>query len=124
MSPRIAHAIEVLRAEGGSILDVRTALVIVLPRVHVAGEDGTALLPLAEAARIAATSVRVLRDAIRARELPAVGRQRDRAVRRPDLEKWIASRAVRPVEGPSDADLDRRVAQLAKNRVKRRLGET
>jgi len=75
--------------------------------------DATALVPLTDAARIAATSVRTLRDAIRAGDLPAHGRQRDRSVRRSDLETWVESRRVRPVAGPSDPDIDRRVARLA-----------
>jgi len=39
-----------------------------------------ALIPVAEAARLAATSVRIVRDAIRRGELTAFGRMRDRAV--------------------------------------------
>jgi hypothetical protein len=70
------------------------------------------LLALDEAARLARTSVRVLKDAIRADELPAFGGQRDRAVRRRDLEAWIASRRVH-VSGPDDRDIDRRMRVLA-----------
>jgi hypothetical protein len=76
-----------------------------------AGDD--ALVPVAEAARLAATSVRVVRDAIGRGELAAFGRMRDRAVRRADLAAWIASRALRPVEGIDDADIARRVHRLA-----------
>ena len=61
-----------------------------------------ALVPVTEVARLAATSVRVVRDAIRNRELAAFGRMRDRAVRRCDLEAWIASRRLAPVEGVDD----------------------
>ena len=71
------------------------------------------LLPLEDAARTAATSVRVIGDAIRAGALPAYGRQRDRAVRRADLEVWIGARRVRPVNGPDDADLARRMRRLS-----------
>ena len=71
------------------------------------------LIPVAEAARLAATSVRVVRDAIRRGELPAFGRMRDRAVRHADLAAWIASRALEPVEGIDDADIARRVNRLA-----------
>jgi hypothetical protein len=76
-------------------------------------QDG-ALVPLAEAARLAATSVRVVRDAIRNRELAAFGRMRDRAVRRGDIDAWIASREVKPVQGVDDADIERRVARLSR----------
>lgn len=71
------------------------------------------LLPLAAAARRAGLkSVRVLKDAIRARELPAYGRQRDRAVRRADLDAWIASRRV--VHAPiDDLDIERRMKRIA-----------
>jgi hypothetical protein len=72
-----------------------------------------ALIPVAEAARLAATSVRVVRDAIRRGEITAFGRMRDRAVRRADLATWIASRALKPVEGIDDADIARRVNRLA-----------
>ena len=72
-----------------------------------------ALIPVAEAARLAATSVRVVRDAIRRGELAAFGRMRDRAVRHADLAAWIASRALKPVEGIDDADIARRVQRLA-----------
>ena len=63
-----------------------------------------ALIPVAEAARLAATSVRVVRDAIRRGELSAFGRMRDRSVRHADLAAWIASRALKPVEGIDDAE--------------------
>lgn len=69
------------------------------------------LVPLAEAARIAATSPRVLRAAVRAGDLPAYGRQRDRAVRRADLARWIDGRRVR-VDGVDDPDIARRVRRL------------
>jgi len=72
-----------------------------------------ALIPVAEAARLAATSVRVVRDAIRRGELSAFGRMRDRSVRHADLAAWIASRALKPVEGIDDADIARRVNRLA-----------
>ncbi len=79
-----------------------------------------ALIPLAEAARLAATSVRVVRDAIRRGELVAFGRMRDRAVRHADLAAWIASRALQPVEGIDDADIARRVSRLAQVKRGRR----
>ena len=72
-----------------------------------------ALIPVAEAARLAATSVRVVRDAIHRGELTAFGRMRDRAVRNADLAAWIASRALKPVEGIDDPDIARRVNRLA-----------
>ncbi len=78
--------------------------------------DPADLLPLRQAACVAATSVRVLRDAIRAGDLTAFGRQRDRAVRRADLNQWVADRRFAPVRGPDDRDIDRRVARLARRR--------
>jgi hypothetical protein len=81
-----------------------------------------ALIPIAEAARLAATSVRVVRDAIRRGELAAFGRMRDRAVRHADLAVWIASRALKPIEGIDDADIARRVRRLAPLRRGRTLG--
>jgi hypothetical protein len=83
------------------------------------GQDDDALLPLSEAARIAATSVRVVRDAIRFHELPAYGRARDRAVRRGDVHAWIASRRVVPVRGADDEDIARRVRRLERNQRRR-----
>ncbi len=73
------------------------------------------LLPLADAAREAATSVRVLRDAVRARELPAFGRERDRSVRRSDLERWIESRRVVHA-AIDDDDIERRVRRIGAQR--------
>jgi hypothetical protein len=82
-------------------------------------EDPASLVPLPEAARVAGTSKRVVRDAIRAGELPAFGRQRDRSVRRSDLQRWIESRRVRVTEGPDDLDIERRVARIARARAAR-----
>ena len=84
-----------------------------------ASDDPAALIPLPEAARAAGTSKRVVRDAIRAGELPAFGRQRDRSVRRSDLQRWVESRRVRVIEGPDDLDIERRVAQIARARAAR-----
>jgi hypothetical protein len=73
----------------------------------------TDLVRLVDAAAIAVTTVRVLRDAIRRGDLKAVGGQRDRAVRRPDLEAWVESRAVR-LGAVDDLDIDRRMRRLAR----------
>jgi len=73
---------------------------------------GDALVPIHEAARIAATSIRVVRDAVRNGELVAYGRARDRAIRRNDLDAWIASREVKPSRGVEDADIERRMRRL------------
>ena len=89
------------RAAGATVVETPGALVIVAP-IAVAASDLDALLPLAEAARVAATSMRTLRDAVRREELPAFGRQRDRAVRRRDLDAWIESRRSRVVEVAAD----------------------
>jgi len=60
-----------------------------------------------------------VRDAIRNRELVAFGRMRDRAGRRDDLDLWIASRQVKPIEGVLDADIERRIARLTRERSTR-----
>jgi hypothetical protein len=78
--------------------------------------DPTAMVPLAEAARSAGTSTRVVRDAIRAGALVAYGRQRDRSVRRDDLAAWIASRRIRPISGADDRDIEARIARLGRLR--------
>jgi hypothetical protein len=74
--------------------------------------DPEGMVPIRAAARTAGTSPRVLRDAVRQGELPAFGRQRDRAVRRADLDKWIAARRVPVREGPSDRDIERRMSRI------------
>jgi hypothetical protein len=102
-----------------ALADVAEALAR-LAREAASDQDGErrddALVPLGEAARLAATSIRVVRDAVRNRELAAFGRARDRAVRRADLDAWIASRAVKPVRGIDDADIERRIARLARTK--------
>ncbi|HZU84415.1 MAG TPA: hypothetical protein VE987_15905 [Polyangiaceae bacterium] len=97
------------RASGATVLETPGATVIVVPTTTVA--DADELLPLAEAARVAATSVRVLKDAIRGGALAAVGRQRDRAVRRRDLDAWIETRRapVARVEDGQAARVERRL---------------
>ena len=95
MDPRVLRLAEALAA-------------ILAPAPSISPDD---MIPIREAARMAATSVRVLRSGIRARVLTAYGKQRDRAIRRGDLDAWIASRHAAPVS-PS-------VAQAA--RVARRL---
>ena len=79
-----------------------------------AGHD--TLIPVAEAARLEATSLRVVRDAIRRGELAAFGRMRDRAVSHADLIAWIGARAFKPVDGIDDADIARRVRRLAEEK--------
>jgi hypothetical protein len=76
----------------------------------------TELLPLKEAARAAGTSLRVVREAIRAGDLAAFGGQRDRTVRRSDVDAWIESRRLRPVAGVDDADIERRMSRIARRR--------
>jgi len=85
---------------------------------------GDALLTITEAARHAATSRRVLNDAIRRGVLTAYGGQRDRAVRRADLDAWIESRryTARHVIGPVDADIERRIRRMEIRRDLRKLG--
>lgn len=81
---------------------------------ETAHHDPNAMVALHEAARLAGTSPRVVRDAIRAGDLAGYGRQRDRSVRRADLDAWIASRRLRPVEGADDRDIAARIARLAR----------
>jgi hypothetical protein len=100
-----------------ALVDIVDALArLVHATVEVETHEPNRLLSLAEAARIAGTSVRILRDAIRKHEVSAYGRQRDRSVRGADLERWIESRRLRPMTGPVDADLEQRVARLARAR--------
>ena len=84
-----------------------------------ASSDPATMVPLAEAARSAGTSIRVVRDAVRGGALVGYGGQRDRSVRRADLDAWIASRRVRPVAGVDDRDIEARIARLGRLR---RLG--
>jgi hypothetical protein len=108
-----ADALRAIVAAGGTVFETAAGTIVVLPkRVGDADE----LLPLVDAARVAATTVRVLRDAIRAGELPAVGRQRDRSVRRRDLDAWIESRAHAPtkVDDEVEARVERRLARKAR----------
>ena len=74
-------------------------------------------LPEHEAARVAAVSLRKLRDARRAGDLVMYGGQRSRTVRRADLVAWIESRCVRPVEGPDDPDMRARFARHERART-------
>ena len=82
--------------------------------------DPDALIPIKGAAVIAATSARVVTDAVRLGDLPAFGGQRDRAVRRSDLARWIESRRVRVAVGPDDRDIERRMAILEQAPTQRR----
>jgi hypothetical protein len=99
-----------MRPDDPRVVNLAVALAAILsPHEPTRGADD--LLPLPDAARIAATSVRVLRQAIARGDLPGFGRQRDRSVRRGDLLQWIEARRVR-VEGVDDVDLQRRIRRL------------
>jgi hypothetical protein len=76
--------------------------------------DASKLIRIADAATLAATSARVIREAIRSGALAAYGRQRDRAVRHADLMEWVESRRAKPVAGPDDAEVDRGIRRLAR----------
>jgi hypothetical protein len=95
-------------------LRVGRAVLALLAELAPQSPHADDVLPIADAARIAGTSVRVVRDAIRAGDLVAYGRQRDRAVRRTDLDRWVESRRLRPVVGVDDGDIERRVLRLAR----------
>jgi hypothetical protein len=98
-----------MRPDDPRVLALAAALAAVLAPDSAPSADE--LLPLAEAATRAATSVRVLREAIRHGDLAGFGKQRDLAVRRVDLLHWIESRRVR-IDGVDDADIARRVRRL------------
>jgi hypothetical protein len=96
------------------------ALVAELLDVLATGANGDAaaeLLTLDAAAVAAKCSVSSLRAAIRAGDLAAYGRQRSRAVRRADLDAWIASRRVRPIAGHDDLAMARRMKAIAARRT-------
>jgi hypothetical protein len=78
------------------------------------GADPSKLLTLRQAAEFACTSLRTVRDAIRHGDLDAFGGQRDRTVRRGDVLLWIESRRLPVLQGPDDADIQRRMARLAR----------
>src|SRR3974390_3380105 len=102
----IADAAELLASNAQALARLARASAVDSP------DDASALLRIAAAAEHASTSKRVVREAIRSGDLPAYGRQRDRAVRRGDLEHWIESRRARPVAGVDDDDLRRRIRRL------------
>ena len=112
-SPSKAALVATARAMGATVIDTPGSLVIVVPDPMGANPDE--LLPLAEASRTAATSMRVIRDAIRSGALPAVGRQRDRAVRRRDLDSWIETRRA-PVANVTEGQAERVERRMARKR--------
>ncbi len=99
------------RGDAVAIVSASGARVIVITPGAPA-TSGDDLLPLGEAARVAATTKRRLARAIRDADLAAVGGQRDRAVRRADLDRWIESRAVRTHPPIEDADIERRMRRI------------
>lgn len=94
-------------------LAIGRAVLALLEQIAPPAERPDDLVPLRDGARIAATSVFVVRAAIRSGELAAVGKQRDRSVRRAELQRWIESRTHKPVAGADDLDLERRMKRLA-----------
>jgi hypothetical protein len=100
---------------GATVVELPSGSTIIILPDAARDEGGDELVPLGDAARIAATSKRVLVEAIRRGELPAFGRQRDRSVRRADLVAWVESRRLRPVHGADDRDIEARVRRLAKD---------
>lgn len=120
MKSTIDQAFDHLAAARSSKADVTIAVasggaVVILVTPPRASE--ALMLSLHDAARQAGTSVRVVRDAIRAGELTAYGRQRDRSINPRDLARWVDSRRVKPIQGIDDADMDRRVERLAAARA-------
>jgi hypothetical protein len=116
MTPGCSATLAALEQETGvTVLRTAATIVVVVPLDNgVSGPDQ--LLPLVEAARLACVSPRTLREAVRRGDVPAFGKERDRAIRRADLDAWIASRKV-IVRGPDDADIDRRMARLAREKA-------
>jgi hypothetical protein len=84
--------------------------------------DPDELLTLEEARRLAKfKTTRPIKDAGRRGELPLYGRERSRTVRRGEFLAWLEGRRAPVTAGPDDADMDRRVARLARRqRAKRR----
>ena len=111
MTPAIEHLVRLAEAEGATIVRSPGATIIVLPAATAADPDR--LLPIAEAATVAATSMRVVQDAVRSGVLPAYGGQRDRSVRRGDLERWVTDRRtpVAAVERDQIARVERRLGR-------------
>jgi hypothetical protein len=76
---------------------------------RAAADDETdpegALIPIRDAARFSAASVRAMHRAIRAGDLPVYGRKRNRAVRRGDVLAWIAQRRAPILPAPDDLDV-------------------
>jgi hypothetical protein len=108
--PRIAQA---------AALFAQAIAILLAPPVD--GLD--ALVPLDDAARIAGLrSKRTLVEAIRDGELQAFGRQRDRAVRRADLDRWIESRRIvhTAPTGDHESRIERRMNRLEREGAERR----
>lgn len=112
----VAPAIDAARSDDRALRLGRLLVALIDELAPSAPDD---LLTLAEAARAAATSLRVVREAIRGGALPAFGGQRDRAVRRVDLAAWIECRRVKPDAADAvvdDDDVERRMRRLARPR--------
>lgn len=100
----IAHATRL----GATVVRAPGAVVIIIPDPTSRPDD---LIPIDVVAQIAKTSVRVVKDAIRKRDLAAFGKERDRCVRRSDVDSWIESRRYAPIAGPDDAEVARWMAK-------------
>jgi hypothetical protein len=77
--------------------------------------DPSELLPIRDAAREGATSLRVVQDAVRRGDLAAYGGQRDRSIRRSDLERWVTDRRA-PVASVERDQMGRVELRLARRR--------
>lgn len=106
----VSTVLEAARALGGVVVESAMGWMVAIPRAPHAAQD---LLPEGEAARTAGVSLRVLRDARRAGELPMLGRQRSRVVRRADLERWIGSR-LEPVAVGNVSAIERRAERIGR----------
>jgi hypothetical protein len=97
-----------------ALADAADALARLARSVAEDSETEDALISVRDAARLAATSTRTVRNAIRGGTLRAYGQTRNRAVRRGDLLTWIAERRSESVPGPENDDIDRRMRRLAR----------
>jgi hypothetical protein len=109
----VADVVRHAKQLGAFVIESRDTIVIVLALPRESAAD---LVPLRAAAEIAATSLGVVRAAIRSGDLAAFGKKRDRSVRRGDLSTWIESRAVPVNTGRDDDAIERRMQRIERER--------
>lgn len=97
---------------GATVVRASGSTIVVFPAKAATADD---LIPIADAASIAKCSVRTLAADARSQGWLR-GKQRSRVVRRSDLDRYIDGRA-RPLPGPDDDGMDRRIARIEKARA-------